>query len=359
MQQINSLLKSNKNIKLFMGFDNYDENEEYITHYIDLKNYIQEKDNPCKYYKATFYPKPASYIDVFAKDEGCKINFINCGQGDACLIENMGKYVLVDFGGKVDSVKKFLDKKIKSKKIDYAICTHFHADHMADFSNITSDYKIKNLAVVKNINSDMGITTKNEISKFAKNCNASNLTMLEIGECIEHHSHNFIVGEMEFEFLGPTNDFYNLNDNSIVLKLNYKDNSILFTGDISFDAENSLMEWCKNRKIDLKSKVLKVAHHGSKYSTSKEFLETTKPENSVISCGETNKYNHPDFETIERLNEYCFDTSYTYNSSSVDFYISPDGEFSQKQEKDNSLADLLSSPINLQDKINETRLPVC
>ena len=98
---ITSLLKSNKNVKFFMGFDNYDENEEYITHYIDLKNYIQEKDNSCKYYKSVFYPKPVSYVDVFAKDEGCNIHFINCGQGDACLIENMGKYVLIDFGGKL------------------------------------------------------------------------------------------------------------------------------------------------------------------------------------------------------------------------------------------------------------------
>lgn len=291
-----------------------------------MKGYRQDKQHPCTYHKAKYKFKRTTKTQEDVKDNGCNFNFINCGQGDACLIENKGKYTLIDFGAKEGSVKSFLDTKIPNKKIDYAICTHFHGDHMTDFENIFTSYQVKNLFVVKDTNPNLAIKSEKEYEKFEKHCKADNVYMLEVGHCIEKHSHNFKLGEAEFEFLGPTKIYNNNNDLSIVLKMNYKNNTVLFTGDISKNAESQLISWCNLNGVELGTNVLKVAHHGSKSSSCEQFLKTVNPSKAVVSCAKTNKYMHPDKETVERLEKYCFDISYTYDSPSVDFLITPDGE---------------------------------
>lgn len=91
-----------------------------------------------------------------------------------------------------------------------------------------------------------------------------------------------------------------LNNNSLVCKLEYKDFSMLFTGDIEEIAEKEILKEYKNSNV-LESKILKVGHHGSKTSTTKEFLDSIKPQITLIGVGENNTFGHPNSDVLERL----------------------------------------------------------
>lgn len=91
-----------------------------------------------------------------------------------------------------------------------------------------------------------------------------------------------------------------LNNNSIVAKLNYKNFSMLFTGDIEKEAEEQILKEYKNTNI-LNSTVLKVAHHGSKTSSTDKFIEAVVPKISLIGVGKNNLFDHPNDDVIERL----------------------------------------------------------
>lgn len=92
-----------------------------------------------------------------------------------------------------------------------------------------------------------------------------------------------------------------LNNNSIVCKLKYKNNSILFTGDIEATAEEKILKHYKNNINCLHATILKVAHHGSKTSSTQEFIEAVDPKVAIIGVGKKNKFGHPNKEVIERL----------------------------------------------------------
>ena len=319
-----------ENLKNFSGFNNFEDDDRLITHYIKIKDYVRDKNQPCMYHRFNFYSKIIEKKE--GKDNGLNLSFINCGHGDSCLIEHKGKYVLIDFGGKADAVKSFLDTHLKHQKIEYAICSHFHTDHMTDYETIFKNYDVENFVFVKNINTKISMGSFKEIMKL-EFCNATHLHMLEIGDCLETHSHNFSIGDLSFEILGPTYDFENLNDNSIVVKLSYKDNTVLFTGDISENSERQLMNYCKVNDIDLGTNILKVAHHGSKSATCIEFLQKAKPDTAIICCSEKNKYYHPDYQTVHRLEEVCPNVLQTSNfESAINICITPDGKILQEKE---------------------------
>ena len=93
-----------------------------------------------------------------------------------------------------------------------------------------------------------------------------------------------------------------INNNSLVCKLKYKTFSILFTGDIEEIAEKSILEKYKNTN-ELKSTILKVPHHGSKTSSTADFLNKIKPQIALIGVGQNNKFGHPSEGTIKKLEQ--------------------------------------------------------
>lgn len=138
----------------------------------------------------------------------------------------------------------------------------------------------------------------------------------EFLKIIEKRQSNIILAEAEkrieiednicIDILWPTSNLEisenALNNNSIVAKINYKNFSILLTGDIEEKAEKKILENYKNNQRILKSNVLKVAHHGSKSSSTKDFLEKVKPDIAIIGVGKRNKFGHPNYSTLENLN---------------------------------------------------------
>ena len=135
--------------------------------------------------------------------------------------------------------------------------------------------------------------------KFVEIVNKRNIKVkkIKIGERIK------LENDLYINVLWPADDKLiiqnTLNNNSIVMKLEYKDFSFLFTGDIEKIAEQELLKTLD--KNELKSTILKVAHHGSKTSTTQQFLEAVKPQIVLIGVGENNKFGHPNKEVLERL----------------------------------------------------------
>lgn len=303
------LKKSDTNkIHIFSQNDNYEQTNKVITHYMHLSWYQKVKDSLCKYERIMSNLFCHKSITV-SENNDCEVYFIDCGQGDSFLIKSKGKYALIDLGGKTSSVKKFLDENVPNKKLDYVFITHLHKDHLADIKSVLKEYRIKNFVITKNVEYN---EKKKGISKFIptilkeidENIKANSIELLEIGHCIKEDCHTYLLGNTKLEILAPTVNMNDLNDNSLVIKLNYGENSILFTGDIGEKGEFNLIKYLKSHRIDLSSSILKVAHHGSKTSSSLEFLKGVKPKFSIISYGEGNRSCLPDYETVERLDMF-------------------------------------------------------
>lgn len=219
-----------------------------------------------------------------------KIYFIDIGQGDSTLIVTpKNKKILIDGGeGKTNVLFQYLlDRRIN--KIDYIIISHFDSDHCNGLIEIIEKMRVENIVMSKQSKESQEYKKILEIIK-QKNIKVSSVKA-EDKIIIEKNLYTKILNPAEkFEF-------QDLNNNAIVAKLVYKNFSMLFTGDIEKAEENL----AKKYKNELKSTILKVAHHGSKTSTSEKFLKYVEPQIALIGVGENNKFGHPNQITIEKL----------------------------------------------------------
>ena len=219
-----------------------------------------------------------------------KIYFIDVGQGDSTLIVTpKNKKILIDGGeGKTNVLFQYLlDRRIN--KIDYIIISHFDSDHCNGLIEIIEKMRVENIVMSKQSRESEEYKKILEIIK-QKNIKVSS---------VKAEDKIIIEKNLYIKILNPAEkfEFQDLNNNAIVAKLVYKNFSMLFTGDIE-KAEESLAKKYKN---ELKSTILKVAHHGSKTSTSEEFLKYVEPQIALIGVGENNKFGHPNQITIEKL----------------------------------------------------------
>ena len=238
------------------------------------------------------------------------VYFFDVGQGDSIFIDTNGKDVLIDGGrrGAGETVMDYLTD-LGVSHLDIVVATHPDADHIGGLITILSSSITVDIVLYNNQTSDT--KTYQEFMSLAED----KIVVAERGRVyVLDYNVNFTV-------LNPTQplEFSDENSNSIVLKLQAGNVSFLFTGDATFETEESMME----AGLNLKSQVLKVAHHGSKYSTSTEFIQAVNPIYAVISVGE-NPYGHPSPETIQRL----LDANVTVYSTQVSgtIIISTDGQ---------------------------------
>lgn len=157
------------------------------------------------------------------------------------------------------------------------------------------EIKVNNIIIGKQYKSSENYEKFIKIVKEKK----INVKIVEGGEKVS------IEDNLYFDIIWPFSDNMisdnSINNNSLVCKLNYKNYSMLFTGDIEAIAEKAILKkYSKNLNI-LKSDILKVAHHGSKTSSITEFIEKIKPKYAIIGVGEDNKFGHPSDSTIQNL----------------------------------------------------------
>jgi competence protein ComEC len=224
-------------------------------------------------------------------DSETKVHFINVGQGDSILIQNNNFNILIDSGSNIakDTLISYL-KKNKIKKLNYVIASHPHEDHIGSMDDIVNKFDIDEFIMPR------VLTTDNDFSNLVRALKNKGLTVKNINNNFEIQlsKDNYI----HFLWSGNISDD-NLNNHSMVMKYKNKDISFLFTGDMEEEIENILLS--SESEKSLASTVLKVAHHGSKTSSSKVFLSKVKPKISVISCGMGNDYGHPHKNTLETL----------------------------------------------------------
>ena len=221
--------------------------------------------------------------------DGLYVHYIDVGQGDSELVCCNGEYMLIDAGepDASDAVLEYLDR-LGIDKLDYLVCTHSHSDHCGGLDAVVESLEVETVFT----SPYAGDSPSYEIFTDAVYDAGLELTVPVLGE-------SYRLGEASFSFIGPLEDYDNLNDDSLVMRLEYGDTSFLFTGDMTSKAEKDLI----NDGADLRCDVLKVGHHGSSGSSCYQFLYEAQPGIGVISCEKGNSYGHPHEETLSRLND--------------------------------------------------------
>lgn len=220
------------------------------------------------------------------------VYYIDAGQGDSILIQVNRKNLLIDSGPKSDKKKIFAYlSKINIDKLDYIIATHPHEDHIGNMSKVIDNYNVLNFYAPK-----IQTTTKT-FEQMIDSLKNKNLKI----NVIKKGTDSINLGEnTKVTVFSPTKDYYeDLNNYSPIIKIQYGKTSFLFTGDAQKDVEKEIIV----SDEDISADVLKVGHHGSSTSTTKEFLNKVHPSIGVISVGSDNSYNHPNSDTVKRLKD--------------------------------------------------------
>lgn len=217
-----------------------------------------------------------------------RVHFLDVGQGDCALITFDEEAMLIDAGpaSAGDTVLRYLeDQGIKHLK--YVVATHPHEDHIGSMDRVLSTFQVDTLIMPK-----MTADTRTfEAMLTVINEKSIKVTAPAAGA-------QYKLGDAAITLLGPVReDYEDLNNCSVVLKLEYGKSAFLFTGDAEAEAEADLLA----SGADVSAQVLKVGHHGSSTSTSDAFLKAVSPSYAVLSVGAGNSYGHPDSKTLQKL----------------------------------------------------------
>lgn len=216
------------------------------------------------------------------------VYFIDVGQADAIYIKDGNSNMMIDAGNNADG--QLLVKYLQSlgvQEFKYVVGTHAHEDHIGGMDDIINNFKINNFYMPD------AISTSKTFEDVLDALDSKKVTFQtpKIGD-------KFMLGNANFEVLSIGTDTSDLNDTSLVLKMTYNTTCVLFMGDASSNVEKNLLD------KDINCQVLKVGHHGSRYSSSDEFIKKVSPTYGIIMVGKDNKYGHPTKKTLDILEKY-------------------------------------------------------
>ena len=253
---------------------------------------------------------PAAFVASLAwsqaltNDDHLHVMFFDVGQGDAIFIETPdGRQVVVDGGSDPLLMTRLLGERMRfnDRHIDIVAATHPNSDHIGGLAQVLERYDV-GAVLERRIEYDSGAYEAWARLVDAEEAKGARVIEASAGQVIT------LDGDVRIEVLGPPPILLggtesDADNASLVLRLVYGEISILLTGDIFSEAERALL--ASGAALD--SDVLKVPHHGSDSSSTRDFLSAVSPAAAVISVGEGNSYGHPHANVVERLREYVDD----------------------------------------------------
>lgn len=233
-------------------------------------------------------PIPAETTAATVADgESLIIHYIDVGQADCILLENEGRFLLIDGGNREDSqlVVSYLEQQ-GVQELDAVVCTHAHEDHVGGLPSVLAVYPTAAVYAPTNTYSS------NIFDKFVYYTDQQGLEIT-----IPQPGDSFTLGNVNLTVLGPVKSYPDPNNTSIVIMAEFGSTRFLFTGDMEKEAENDMLDYW-GEQYNWNCDVLKSGHHGSSTSSSYRLIYETDPEYIVISVGKDNSYGHPHRETI-------------------------------------------------------------
>jgi competence protein ComEC len=244
-------------------------------------------------------------------DGRLRVDFLDVGQGDAALLTMPdGTTLLVDGGGKPNFFKASSEDQPESDRevrsigetvvsehlwwrgldhVDYVLATHADADHIDGLNDVIRNFSVRSALVGRTPAKDP------EYWKFAQTLMANN-THVETIEAGDHLQFGSVTLDVLWPYSTNDPDASSANNDSVVLELKFGQNTILFTGDIEKQAEAEIVA----ANTGLHADIVKVPHHGSRSSSTEQFVNTTSPKYAIISVGRRSMFGHPHREVVER-----------------------------------------------------------
>jgi competence protein ComEC len=264
-------------------------------------------------------------LSLFSHERSLRVSYLDVGQGDCTVIEfPTGEIMIMDGGparGQWDAGRAVIDPYLLDRgfdQIDLLSFSHPQLDHVGGFPSLMNRYRIRAL-----------------LEPGQPNPLDSYLTILEdsierkILVCWPRRGDSFSVGAAELRVLHPSPDWIdeypdqdNVNNASLVIKLTYRGVSFLMTGDIGIEVETDLRSHIGEQ---LAADVLKVSHHGSRYSTTAPFLDSVNPRVAVISVGRHNNFGHPSPTVLSAMRERGVDVFRTDIEGAIVFVVGDAG----------------------------------
>jgi competence protein ComEC len=234
-----------------------------------------------------------------------ELDFLDVGQGDATLLKLPGVRILTDGGPDRKVLQSLEAVDAGTKHIDLVVISHPQLDHFNGIRYVLDKYSV-GMVILNGRNDDPGV---GEWPLFLAELKSKNvpILVLEEGDRIK-------IGDTHIDILGPNPTFKEsgeLNDTAVIERIVTPDWSALLAGDIGFAVEDFLQH--KLSGVD----ILKVNHHGSRFSSGSSFLRAMHPQIAVISSGKDNHYGHPSPETLKRLEDQGVKVFRTDRSGSI------------------------------------------
>lgn len=271
------------------------------------------------------------------------INMLDIGQGDAVLIQTGAKNILIDTGddkyyedgkkGKENTQLLTELQKLKIDHIDTLVMTHAHADHIGKADKVIAQYGVKEL-----VYNGIPSTSKYFINALkAAKANGTQQVKVKAGDVLDFGN------GVSFEIVSPSQSLIDedtaaikakkkvdVNNESVVGRLTFGNFAMLFTGDAEGPVEKDMVASYGKK---LKCQVLKAGHHGSKTSSTAEFLKLVQPESVVMSLGVNNQYGHPHEALLNRLQKQGVKNIYRTDANGTITIVSDGSSYSITTEK--------------------------
>ncbi|MFC1662662.1 ComEC/Rec2 family competence protein [Patescibacteria group bacterium] len=236
-------------------------------------------------------------ITFTGQADNLKVVFLDVGQGDAIYIRTpQAQDILIDGGpGSYAAEQIGQHMPFYDRDIELVILSHGHSDHVSGLVEILKRYQVKQIIYSGQVNHSAP-----DYQRFLELTDEKNIPL----NSVTHGQQIKLSSDIRLDILYPNQDYTgktldDLNETSVIARLNYGQNVFLFTGDAGQEIEEQLLAL----ELNLASEVLKIGHHGSKYSSSRAFIEAVSPDYAVIQSGEDNSFDHPHEETLDVLNK--------------------------------------------------------